>query len=240
MNRIRSAASQGVRVVICLQFSSEGDAAKLASFKRRLIESPAVLHCIDCNGSFDFMAEACCNTIGDYMTWIEQVRIEGQGLLTAIEHVLICRRYLSRTADEEALWVPTSAGLRRIALGTIEQVEAEGDYVRIRATTGEFLLHATLRSLEQRLASSGFLKLRRSLLIRRDLVDTLVHDDHGWLCRLVDGSVHRLPRARVHSFRTALGAESSISDVTSPTLVPLHRSRSETHRKQAEVAPALS
>jgi hypothetical protein len=230
----RSADSQGVRAVICLQFSSEGDAAKLAEFKRRLIESPAVLHCIDCNGSFDFMAEACCSTMGDYVSWIEQVRTEGRGLITMLDHVLICRRYLSRTADEEALWVPTNAGLRRITLTSIERVEAEGDYVRIRAASGEYLLHATLRSLEKRLASSGFLKLHRSLLVRRDLVDTLLHDDHGWVCRLGDGSLHRLPRARVHAIRVALGAESSTSDAASPTLVAVHRPAPEPHRILAE------
>jgi hypothetical protein len=236
----RSADSQGVRVVICLQFSSEGDAARLTDFKRRLIESPVVLNCVECNGSFDFMAEACCSTMGDYLSWIEQVRRDGNGLITMVEHVLVCRRYLSRTADEEALWVPTNAGLRRIALAAIEQVEAEGDYVRIRATSGEFLLHATLRSIGERLASAGFLKLHRSLLVRRTLIDTLLHDDHGWLCRLRDGSLHRLPRARVQAVRTALGVESSTSDAASPTLVTLHRPASEAQRIPGENGALLA
>lgn len=223
MVRIRAAAPHGARAIICLEYKGDADGAAVDRLRRTLIDSPAMLHCIDCSGSFDFMAEFGCDTLDDYQSLVDRIRRAGSDIIEALEHVLVCRRYLKGEEEDECLWVPAEDGRRRVPFALIDTVEAEGDYVRISIAGRRTLVHTTLRALERRMLPAGFLKLHRSLLVRQSLVEALLHDDHGWHCRLRDGSRHHLPRARVHAVRRQLGVESSMENDSSPTLAVVER-----------------
>lgn len=210
MVRVRSAASHGVRTIICLRFVGEGNGEKVQQLKKRLLDRPAVLHAVDCSGSFDFMIEASCDDLTHYQDLIDFLRAESSGLVEDFEHSLVCRRYVREREGEECLWLPTHDGRRRIPISAIKSVVAEGDYVRLCTADSSWLLHSTLTALERHLVPPGFVKVHRSLLVRRAEIEQISHGPHGWLLRLRDGTVHRIPKARTQTIRAQLGVESSI------------------------------
>lgn len=210
MVRVRSAASHGVRAIICLRFAGEGNGEKVQQLKRRLLDRPAVLHAVDCSGSFDFMIEASCDDLTHYQELIDFLRADCSGLVDDFEHSLVCRRYLREREGEECLWLPTHDGQRRVAVSAIKSVVAEGDYVRLYTAECNWLMHSTLCALERMLVPHGFVKVHRSLLVRRAEIEQITHGTNGWLLRLRDGTTHRIPKARTQAVRAQLGVESSI------------------------------
>jgi two-component system LytT family response regulator len=75
-----------------------------------------------------------------------------------------------------------------IATGDIRRAEACGDYARIHTAHGAYLLHVSLRELEERLDGARFLRLHRSHLVN---VESIVHlrrfDERRLAALLTDG-----------------------------------------------------
>ena len=61
--------------------------------------------------------------------------------------------------------------LRKIKLSDILWIEATGDYVKIFIAEKWFMLHSTLKMLEEKLPSQKFLKVHRSYIIALDKID---------------------------------------------------------------------
>jgi DNA-binding LytR/AlgR family response regulator len=100
----------------------------------------------------------------------------------------------------DEFWVPHRSELIRIAAQDIERIDAERDYMRLHVGARSYLLHQTISVLEARLDPSRFIRLHRSVIVRRDRIARLGHDRAGaWQAELVDG-------ARVRIGRTYLAA----------------------------------
>ena len=93
----------------------------------------------------------------------------------------------------DALWVPHGGAMRRVSVTDIERVEAEDDYIRLVTAQRSYLLHEAMGRLEKKLDPSTFVRLRRSIIVNRNRLESLRHDGSGaWSARLIDGFETRI------------------------------------------------
>lgn len=89
-----------------------------------------------------------------------------------------------------------------IAVRDIARVEACGDYARVHAANGTFLLHVSLRELEERLDGARFVRLHRSHLVNYDAIIHLrPFDERRLMAILRDGSKIVASRAASETLR---------------------------------------
>ena len=100
------------------------------------------------------------------------------------------------TRHVEEFWVPDHSGLVRIAARDIERVTAERDYMRLHVGRRSWLIHRTIAKLEQDLDPAFFIRVHRSVILRRDTIVGLYRDEGGhWVARLSDGGEQRIGRS---------------------------------------------
>lgn len=106
----------------------------------------------------------------------------------------------------DEFWVPHRSELVRIAARDIERIDAERDYMRLHLDGRSFLLHETISALEARLDPSLFIRLHRSVIVRRDRIARLGHDRAGaWHAELVTGDQVRIGRTHLAAVKAMIG-----------------------------------
>lgn len=111
-----------------------------------------------------------------------------------------------QAAAPRDLWVKGRDGHRRLGADQIDYVSAERDYVRVHCAGQSHLVAETLASIEARLAPFGFLRIHRSLLVRRAAVAGLAPRRYGAIAlRLLDGTELRVGRSHVAAVMRGLG-----------------------------------
>jgi two-component system response regulator AlgR len=110
------------------------------------------------------------------------------------------------SAHVEEFWVPDHSGLVRIAAADIHRVTAERDYMRLHVGARTWLLHRTIAKLEADLDPALFLRVHRSVILRRDTITGLYRDEAGhWTARLTDGAEQRIGRSYVDEVKRLAG-----------------------------------
>lgn len=71
------------------------------------------------------------------------------------------------------VFIRSEGKLIRLNLETIQWIEAQGDYVLIHATPKRYLIHATMKSLQDKLPASDFVRVHRSYIVRIDQIDDI-------------------------------------------------------------------
>jgi two-component system response regulator AlgR len=95
----------------------------------------------------------------------------------------------------QEIWAPHRAEMVRIAVARIDRVEAERDYMRLHIGARSYLVHQTIAELERKLDPALFIRLHRSVIVRRDFIGGLSHDGRGaWQAALLDQSTIRIGR----------------------------------------------
>lgn len=69
------------------------------------------------------------------------------------------------------IFIKDGRAIRKIFLQNVLWLEAKGDYVKIVTTNGNFIIHTTLRSLEERLAGNDFVRIHRSYIVPAAKID---------------------------------------------------------------------
>ncbi len=132
-------------------------------------------------------------------------------LSRAIERVIERRgKYAARATPTsgytDEFWVPHRSELVRIAACDIERIDAERDYMRLHLDGRSFLLHETISALEERLDPTLFIRLHRSVIVRRDRIARLGHDRAGaWHAELVSGDQVRIGRTHLATVKAMIG-----------------------------------
>ncbi len=90
--------------------------------------------------------------------------------------------------------VPDSGGVARLGITDIIWIEARGNYLRIHATTGGYLLREPLSSLTSRLSDSGILRVSRSSAVNLYHVIRLAQEEGRLIFHLSAG--HEVPVSR--------------------------------------------
>lgn len=110
----------------------------------------------------------------------------------------------------EELWVPHRSELVRIAVSEVGRIDAERDYVRLHVGEGDaarsYLLLQTIAGLEARLDPSRFIRIHRSVILRRDRIAGLRHDGLGvWSVETADGDTLRIGRTYLAKVKAMAG-----------------------------------
>ena len=138
--------------------------------------------------------------------------VQSERLERALERV---RSYLSggrpaggkpQSTHVEEFWVPDHTGLVRIAATDIQRITAERDYMRLHVGARSWLIHRTIAKLEEDLDPALFMRVHRSVILRRDTVTGLYRDEAGhWTARLSDGAEQRIGRSYVDEVKRFAG-----------------------------------
>jgi two-component system, LytTR family, response regulator AlgR len=106
----------------------------------------------------------------------------------------------------QEFWVPHRSELIRIAATDVERIDAERDYMRLHVGQRSYLLHMTISALEERLDPAKFIRLHRSVIVRRDRIVRLGHDRAGaWHAELPDGDQVRIGRTFLTAAKAMAG-----------------------------------
>jgi len=87
--------------------------------------------------------------------------------------VLESRKEDAPLKNDEFIFVRDSNITRKLMLDDILYAEAMGDYVKFYTPKKEYAIHGTLKSAEEKLPSSKFIRVHRSYIIALDKIDTL-------------------------------------------------------------------
>jgi DNA-binding LytR/AlgR family response regulator len=74
---------------------------------------------------------------------------------------------------DEFIFIRDSNIVRRLKLDDILFAEAMGDYVKLHTTQKFYAIHATLKSVEERLPNPAFLRVHRSYIVAISKIDTI-------------------------------------------------------------------
>lgn len=114
----------------------------------------------------------------------------------------------------EELWVPHRSELVRIGVAEVGRVDAERDYVRLHVgadgpggvAARSYLLLQTIAGLESRLDPARFIRIHRSIILRRDRITGLRHDGLGvWSVETADGDTLRIGRTYLAKVKAMAG-----------------------------------
>jgi two-component system, LytTR family, response regulator len=94
-----------------------------------------------------------------------------------------------RDDDGEHIVVRTAGRLHVLRPQELAWIEAEGDYVTIHAGSKAHLVRDSLRNMEERLASHGFVRIHRSSLVNVDKIRELEATAKGDYDVILDGGV---------------------------------------------------
>jgi DNA-binding LytR/AlgR family response regulator len=75
--------------------------------------------------------------------------------------------------EDEFVFIRDSNIIRRLKLDSILFAEAMGDYVKLHTLEKFYAIHATLKTVEERLPTSRFLRVHRSYLVAIDKIDSM-------------------------------------------------------------------
>lgn len=174
----------------------------------RMGQSPAIIFVTAYQG---FAVEAFDLAAIDYL--LKPVALER--LDRAVKRVLERRGEFLRQQDGEPaagqgwvqeFWVPHRSELKRIDADQIERIDAERDYMRLHVGVRSYLLHETIKTLEERLDPARFVRLHRSHIVRIDYISGLRHAGGGvWFANLADGSEVRVGRTYLRRVKEIAG-----------------------------------
>lgn len=112
-------------------------------------------------------------------------------------------------------WVPHRSELLRIAADDVTRIDAERDYVRLHLgdaqgvvgrATRSYLLLQTIAGLEARLNPAKFIRIHRSVILRRDRISGLRHDGLGvWSVELTGEEPVRIGRTYLARVKALAG-----------------------------------
>ena len=75
--------------------------------------------------------------------------------------------------EDEFIFIRDSNIVRRLKLADIIYAEAMGDYVKLVTPEKFYAIHTTLKSVEERLPASLFIRVHRSFLVAVNKIDTM-------------------------------------------------------------------
>jgi two-component system response regulator AlgR len=102
-------------------------------------------------------------------------------------------------------WIPHRHEILRIPVKELDLIRAERDYVRLHVGPNAYLLHQTISALEALLDPADFIRLHRSVIVRRGYIVGFKYSAKGaWTAHLADGCWQRVGRTYLANVRTII------------------------------------
>ncbi len=80
------------------------------------------------------------------------------------------RLHARKAPATEYVFVKTEGRLVKLDLATVRWIEAQGDYVLIHTTGKRYLVHSTMKGMQERLPAGDFARVHRSYIVRLDQI----------------------------------------------------------------------
>jgi hypothetical protein len=218
----RPVTSDDIRVIICIVFDRRAAPAEIGAFKDTVLKCPSVLHAVEVSGTFDFIVEATIPDMEAYTAQLELCSRTVARLIARYEVSFVCKRFVSADETRRAIWVPCDGGMVRVDCAKIDKVSAEGDYMRVHSAGQSWMIHSTMGALSDCLDDS-FVRLHRSILVRRGFIERMTHSQSHWTAHLNDGTCERVAKVHVGALLESLRVKPSKRKATSSTLQPRGR-----------------
>ncbi len=197
-----------LNVVVCVAFDHRADAKGLERFKSCICHCGFVEVAMEVSGTFDMILQGKIATLADYAEEMDRIRPQLAEFVTRIETNFVGKKIERHAEAEKFMWVPCVGGRKRIEIGMIDKVTAEGDYMRLFVHDWHCLLHSTIRALKEQL-DARFIQLHRSSIVRIDFIDRLMHHERRWIARLQDGSQQAVAKSHVSAVLDLMAHDSS-------------------------------
>ena len=78
-----------------------------------------------------------------------------------------------KMSDQGFVFIKDNGVLKRINVDEILYLEAMGDYVKVHTPQKFHVLHATLKSIEEKLPSTAFIRVHRSYIVSLSKIDSI-------------------------------------------------------------------
>lgn len=112
----------------------------------------------------------------------------------------------ARAVGDKGIWVTEGRRRIRIAVRSVDWLEAERDYVRVHTENGSHLVRGTLQAVADRLAPGSFWRVHRSAMVSLDAVASVAPRAWGLSAvRLKSGAEVPIGRSYVVALRERLG-----------------------------------
>ncbi|HEX7494515.1 MAG TPA: LytTR family DNA-binding domain-containing protein [Bacteroidales bacterium] len=112
-------------------------------------------------------------------------------------------RYFSRkestTSGDEEIFIKKGSSLVKLKLTEIIYIEALENYVTLNTNEDKFTIHFTMKAIENQLPSGVFIRVHRSFIINKSMIQTIKENT---LDLIVGGSLKSIPVGK--SFRDSL------------------------------------
>ena len=119
-----------------------------------------------------------------------------------VREVLASKKEVVNLKDDEFVFIRDSNIVRRLSLENILFAEAMGDYVKLYTPEKFYAIHTTLKSVEERLPASRFMRVHRSYVVAINKID-----------KIEEGSVlvvHGKPVPVADAYRSALNKRMNV------------------------------
>jgi DNA-binding LytR/AlgR family response regulator len=85
--------------------------------------------------------------------------------MKAVQKVLSNSISKNATTDAECVFIKSDAKIVKLGYSDILFIEAMADYMMIYTSSGKYIMHSTMKALEQKLPKGQFLRVHRSYII---------------------------------------------------------------------------
>lgn len=122
--------------------------------------------------TIDYAAEAFDLNVVDFLI----KPVTPARFLIAVEkakRMLVTKSLNQTDKDDEFVFIRDSNIVRRLKVNDILYMEAKGDYVRINIADGDYSIHSSLKSVEEKLSKNIFVRVHRSFIVNVSKIDTI-------------------------------------------------------------------
>jgi len=173
---------------------------------------------MEVSGTYDLIVQARLSCFEHYTQEMERVSHQLQEFTTRIEANFVGRKVDRRHSNGKALWLPVPNGRRQVSANLVDKIVAQGDYMKVHVGDWSCMLHDTIKRLCEDLDPEQFIQLHRSVVVRCDFIERLIHQDRKWIAKLRDGTQQRVAKSHVADVLRLMGTDSAtIGDHLSTT-----------------------
>lgn len=87
--------------------------------------------------------------------------------------------------DSDNIFIKKGSSINRIKKSDILWVEASGDYVLLHTADEKFIIHATMKAIEEKLPAKDYIRVHRSFIVRIDIIDSIEDDLIAYKSKLI-------------------------------------------------------
>lgn len=136
---------------------------------------------------------------------------DAESRVAELQAVVAALRSQSSEGDpprfESEIWADRRGEVSRILVSSIDLVESQGDYVKLHVGQHGYMLRETLAGLQARLDPNDFVRVRRSVMVRRDRIVGLKRVAYGDMrLLLTNGEQVRVGRTYVGQIRNLIAS----------------------------------